>query len=199
MRKVSLVGGTCVKNEVNNMSVAFKEWAVVCEAIGSGRQSIMLRKGGIAEGRDGFAFKHREFFLFPTWFHEQLEKTTLPAGTLLPLQLEGEIEIRYAVTLEWSRLVTDTRRLPALREFHILQDSVIDERFRYDESPGIHVGFVRAFRLASPCRLPMQKNFGGCRSWVDLPALGELELVPALTDEAHSTRSSALMRLLAAD
>lgn len=199
MCKVSLVGGTCVKNEVNNMSVAFKEWAVVCEAIGSGRQSIMLRKGGIAEGRDGFAFKHQEFFLFPTWFHEQLEKTTLPHGTALPPQLEGEIEIRYAVTLEWSRLVTDASRLPALREFHILQDSVIGERFRYDESPGIHVGFVRAFRLASPRRLPMQKNFGGCRSWVDLPAFGELELVPVLTDEAHSTRSRALMRLLAAD
>ena len=93
MRKVSLVGSTCVKNELNNMSVAFKEWAIVCEAIGSGRQSIMLRKGGIAEGRDGFAFKHRGFFLFPTWFHEQLEKTTLPVGTTLPPQLEGEIEI----------------------------------------------------------------------------------------------------------
>ena len=35
MHKVSLAGGTCVKNEVIIMSVAFKEWAVVCEAIGS--------------------------------------------------------------------------------------------------------------------------------------------------------------------
>ena len=192
MRKVSLVGSTCVKNELNNMSVAFKEWAIVCEAIGSGRQSIMLRKGGIAEGRDGFAFKHREFFLFPTWFHEQLEKTTLPHGTTLPTQLEGEIEIHYAVTLEWSRLVTETSHLPALREFHILQDSVIDERFRYDETPGIHVGFVRAFRLASPRRLPMQKNFGGCRSWVDLPGLEDAELMPVISDEEHAARRDAL-------
>jgi hypothetical protein len=174
------------------MSVAFKEWAVVCEAIGSGRQSIMLRKGGIAEGRDGFAFKHREFFLFPTWFHEQLEKTTLPHGTALPTQLEGEIEIHYSVTLEWSRLVTDASRLPALREFHILQDSVIGERFRYDETPGIHVGFVRAFRLASPRRLPMQKNFGGCRSWVDLPGLEDAELMPVISDEEHAARRDAL-------
>ncbi len=196
MRKVSLVGGTCVKNELNNMSVAFKEWVVVCEAIGSGRQSIMLRKGGIAEGRDGFAFKHREFFLFPTWFHEQLKKTTLPAGTLLPPQLESEIEIHYAVTLEWSRLVTDASRLPALREFHILQDSVIDERFLYDESPGIHVGFVRAFRLASPRRFPMQKNFGGCRSWVDLPGLEDAELIPMISDEEHAATRDALEALL---
>ena len=47
------------------MSDAFKEWAVVCEALGDGRQSIILRKGGIAEGREGFAFAHGEFFLFP--------------------------------------------------------------------------------------------------------------------------------------
>ena len=197
MHKVSLVGGTCVKNELTNMSVAFKEWAVVCEAIGSGRQSIMLRKGGIAEGRDGFAFKHREFFLFPTWFHEQLEKTTLQVGTTLPPQLEGEIEIRYAVALEWSRLVTDTARLPALKEFHILHDSVIDERFRYDETLGIHVAFVRGFRLELPHRLSMQKNFGGCRSWLDLPDLGDTRLVPVLTDEEHSGRRSALESALA--
>jgi hypothetical protein len=197
MRKVSLVGRTCVKNELINMSVAFKEWAVVCEAIGSGRQSIMLRKGGIAEGRDAFAFKHREFFLFPTWFHEQLEKTTLPVGTTLPSQLDGEIEIQYAVTLEWSRLVTDASRLPALREFHILHDSVVEERFRYDETPGIHIAFVRGFRLESPCRLPMQKNFGGCRSWVDLPDLEDTRLVPVLTEEEHLARRSALKAALA--
>ena len=56
-------------------SVGFKEWAIVCQALGEGRQSVMLRKGGIAEGRDGFAFRHREFFLFPTFFHEQVGKS----------------------------------------------------------------------------------------------------------------------------
>jgi hypothetical protein len=178
------------------MSVAFKEWAVVCEAIGSGRQSIMLRKGGIAEGRDGFAFKHQEFFLFPTWFHEQLEKTTLPLGTTLPPQLEGEIEIRHAVTLEWSRLVTDASRLPALRPFHIFHDSVIEERFRYDETQGIHVAFVRGFRLESPRCLPMQTNFGGCRSWLDLPELKDIRLMPVITDEEHAARRDSLQALL---
>ena len=48
------------------MSAAFKEWAIVCEALGSGRQSILIRKGGVAEGRSGFAYEHSEFFLFPT-------------------------------------------------------------------------------------------------------------------------------------
>ena len=63
-------------------SIGFKEWALVCEALGTGRQKIILRKGGIAEGRDGFSFQHREFFLFPTFFHEQLERVRFPGATL---------------------------------------------------------------------------------------------------------------------
>jgi hypothetical protein len=43
-------------------SIGFKEWAIVCQALGRGWQSIILRKGGIAEGRDGFSFQHGEFF-----------------------------------------------------------------------------------------------------------------------------------------
>ena len=39
-------------------NVAFKEWAVVCAALASGRQTIILRKGGMEEGRDGFRVEH---------------------------------------------------------------------------------------------------------------------------------------------
>src|SRR5213082_2938121 len=58
-------------------SAGFKEWSLVCDALGRGRQSVILRKGGIAEGRGGFSFRHREFFLFPTFFHEQIAKVGL--------------------------------------------------------------------------------------------------------------------------
>lgn len=178
------------------MNVAFKEWALVCEALGSGRQSVILRKGGIAEGRDGFAFKHGEFFLFPTWFHEQVGKTVLPAGTELPEQLEGVIEIRYAAVLEWSRLVSEKGVLAALRPFHILADSVLEERFHYDEPQGLHVGFVRVFKLNPPHRLEMRPSFGGCRSWVDMPSMHDATLVSVLSDDEHAARRDELARVL---
>lgn len=66
------------------MSIGFKEWALVCGALGRGEQHVLIRKGGIAEGRAGFRFRHDAFFLFPTLFHEQLERTTLAATTPLP-------------------------------------------------------------------------------------------------------------------
>jgi len=178
------------------MSAAFKEWAVVCEALGDGRQSIILRKGGIAEGRAGFAFQHGEFFLFPTWFHEQLTKTTLPAGTRLPDRRDGEIEIRYAASLEWTRLVTNHGLLEALREFHILHDSVVEERFRYDDVEGLHVALVRVFRLDPPQRIAEDKNFGGCRSWIEIPALEDCALVSVLSDEEHARRRARLLEIL---
>ena len=37
------------------ISVAFKEWAVICHRLGAGEQSLLLRKGGIAEEGGVFA------------------------------------------------------------------------------------------------------------------------------------------------
>src|SRR5882757_8221007 len=90
------------------MSIAFKEWTLICDALGLGQQSIILRKGGIAEGRDGFRFKHDDFLLFPTLFHEQVSKLKLPASTRLPVPREkGQIEVRYRLQVEWTRDITD--------------------------------------------------------------------------------------------
>jgi hypothetical protein len=149
-------------------SVGFKEWAIVCEALGSGRQSIILRKGGIAEGRNGFSFQHREFFLFPTFFHEQLERVRFP-GAVLPEPLPNEIEIRYFVKVDEIRLLTDWDEVRALEPLHILKESVVRERFDYEEAPGVHVAFVRVFHLDPIWRFPDAKGYAGCRSWIQLP------------------------------
>ena len=169
---------------------------MVCEAMGDGRQSIILRKGGIAEGKGGFAFQHNEFYLFPTWFHEQLSKTVLPETTCMPPQLEDEVEIRYAVNLEWSQLVTDLEKVRALRSFHVLHESVVDERFHYDGSEGVHVALVRVFRLDPPRRLPMEKKYGGCRSWIAIPDFEEGTMVSVISDEEHGRRRKRLLEIL---
>lgn len=174
------------------MSVAFKEWAVVCGALGEGRQSVLIRKGGIAEGRDGFRFRHEEFYLFPTWFHEQLARTTLPAETIIPEEPTDEVAIEYAVAVEWTGLVTDLAAVQRLRELHVLQDSVVEERFRYDAADGVHLAFVRVFRLEPARRLRLEKKYGGCRSWVELPDLDGVALVSVISDEEHARRRALL-------
>src|ERR1700736_2448390 len=149
-------------------SVGFKEWAVICEALGQGRQSIILRKGGIAEGQQGFSFKHKEFFLFPTWFHEQPKKVR-ELQDEIPEPNDGTVQIRYAAVLEVCRTISSGETAEALAPLHILQSDVIRERFVYDSEPGLRVAFVRVFRLDPNWTFPNEKKYGGCRSWVKLP------------------------------
>src|SRR3954451_2720414 len=127
-------------------SVGFKEWVAVCEALGLGPQSIILRKGGIAEGRAGFSFKHREFFLFPTWFHEQPQKVRENKFEI-PNEDSSTIEVKYGATLDTLCTITSLQKAESLAPMHILQPDVIRERFDYDEAPGLHVAFVRIYRL----------------------------------------------------
>jgi len=179
------------------MSIGFKEWAIVCEALGNGRQSIILRKGGIAEGRDGFRFQHDAFYLFPTWFHEQIAKTKLPPETPLPERTTGQIVIRNFVRAEWTQLVTDFDMALALAPFHLWKKEVVEERFRYHESPEIHVAFLRVYKLSEPWSFPDGPKYGGCRSWVELPGPPpEITLTPVLDDAAHAARAEEIKKII---
>jgi len=179
------------------MSIAFKEWAVICDLLGSGGQSIILRKGGIDEGRDGFSFKHREFLLFPTLFHEQIAKTTLPASTPIPAPSRGEIRIGQFARLEWTATITTLETSIRLQPFHVWTQEVVRERFHYDEAPGLHLAFLRVYRCEPSYAFPEKPKYGGCRSWVDIPPSPEgTKLVPALTDDEHLRCSAALRAAL---
>jgi hypothetical protein len=182
------------------MSIGFKEWTLICDALGQGQQSVILRKGGIAEGRSGFRFKHDEFLLFPTLFHEQVSKLKLPPATPLPAaHPDGQIEVRHRVTVEWTRDVTDWETVRRLAPFHLWQESEIEKRFRQDETPAVSLAFVRAFRLSQPFVFADSPRFGGCRSWVELPELPTaIGSTPALDDTVHRETERQILAALAA-
>lgn len=185
----------------NVSAVAFKEWALVCEALGSGQQSVILRKGGIAEGQKGFGFEHAEFYLFPTWFHGQVEKIRL-ADVTLPEKPPEELTLSYVASLEWSGRIDNKELAHSLSDLHVLDRSVIEERFEYDTGKGslggrgINVAFVRVYRLEPPTTLPMEPRFGGCRSWLELPEIDSGALVSVLSDEEHVRRKEQFFRIL---
>jgi hypothetical protein len=177
-------------------SVGFKEWSLVCEALGCGRQSIILRKGGIAEGRNGFSFRHREFFLFPTWFHEQAEKVR-EIETESAEPNPDRIDIRFFARVEASHLISSLQVVEGLAPLHILQPAVVRERFEYSEAHGLHVALVRMYGLEPTWIIENEKKYGGCRSWVDLPEPPkEFQLHPILSDEEHQKRDDFLRQLL---
>lgn len=180
-------------------SAGFKEWAIVCQALGRGEQSVILRKGGIAEGREGFSFRHKEFFLFPTYFHEQIEKVR-KIDIEFPAQAMDKIEINFFAKIELSYVIKSWEIAQALEPFHILRPEVVRERFDYDRSPGLHIALVRVFRI-EPCWIfANAKSYGGCRSWVKLPKPpATLRFEPALGDGEHGRRRKAIIDLVRAE
>src|ERR1700761_8365307 len=84
----------------DSCAVAFKEWAGVCDALGSGRQSLILRKGGVAEGPDGFRPEHPAFWLYPTFVHEAEQGLRSPTRLGL-VETPGLVELETLVVVEW--------------------------------------------------------------------------------------------------
>jgi hypothetical protein len=152
---------------------AFKEWAIIVDALMRGQQMIILRKGGLIEGPGGFELEQPEFLLFPTLFHQQRESVLPPAQArfdeISPL-LPGAGVVRlecFAKVVDWRRLESLTAA-HALRELHIWRDGVIEKRFDWSRDKHIHVMAVRVFRLAAPVELPIRESYGGCKSWIEL-------------------------------
>jgi len=155
-------------------TIGFKEWQVVCDALASGRQAILLRKGGIHEGRHGFSFAHKSFFLFPTRFHVQGEQVREGAVTPMPeWQVGDPIRITHHAEALWAITLTDWSRVAALEPFHIYSEPTVHDRFDWEgkgmASGSIHLALVRVRQLASPWEFPYEARFGGCRSWIQLP------------------------------
>lgn len=155
--------------------IAFKEWDVVCDALESGRQKLILRKGGIHEGREGFSFAHEEFVLFPTRFHAQGDFVTVPDVETKPEWQPGdEVRITSKVTVTKAITLSTWEEVAALADQHIWTEQTIRDRFFWEgkgmASGSIHVAFVNVTPLPEPIVLEYSKKYGGCRSWVELDA-----------------------------
>ncbi|MEA3147042.1 MAG: hypothetical protein QOG92_1630 [Verrucomicrobiota bacterium] len=182
-----------VQEKLRSGVPAFKEWAIVCASIERGETSLIFRKGGIAEGPKGFRFQHRSFYLFPTYFHEQIERTRL-SGERDLAPVKNELSIAVFVEVEFSIFCRDLKLVQALETLHVLQPSVLEERFHWDKQEGLHVAFLRAFRVSPSWELPLRPSYGGCRSWVTLPEPpSSLTKEPVLTDEEQNRRRSLVV------
>ena len=155
------------------MKTAFKEWAVVIDALGRGEQIIILRKGGIHEGKGGFQMDQADFWLFPTLFHQQGESVNPKAAKRFEL-IAANFPSDNTLQLEYFAAVTDWRKLNdeesalMLKGQHIWKESVIRDRFSWGREHGIFALAVRIYQLPQPIILPMQKEYGGCKSWIEL-------------------------------
>jgi hypothetical protein len=178
------------------MRMAFKEWLIVVDALGRGEQIIILRKGGIGEGRGGFKAEHSRFLLFPTLFHQQRESVVSSAqlrfdeiASSLPAKDCVRIEL-FCELVAWQRL-DSLAAAERLRSQHIWREEVIAQRFDWGNEKNIVALAVRAFRLPDVVELPMLEDYRGCRSWITLAQdISPDGAIPVLSDTGFAQKLS---------
>ena len=184
------------------MRTAFKEWAVVVDALGRGDQILILRKGGIHEGRAGFQVEHPEFLLFPTAYHQQREFVTAPAqqryDQMSPSISPDRLRIEFfGRVIEWQRL-DSLAQVQRLNGQHVWKEEVLAQRLDWGRDKLLFALAVRVFRLPVATELPMLSVYGGCKSWVDLS--NDLETGdsrPVLSDAEFSKKLQQFQTALA--
>jgi hypothetical protein len=183
-------------------STALKEWAVICRALETGKQSLLLRKGGIAEGPGGFYPEHGFFWLYPTQFHQGAEQLA-PSFTPLLNEIQemrtadSQTVIRTFAVVEQVEYLTSIQQALSLNGLHGWTDAVVRQRFDY-KRPGLFLFVLRVFRTAESVVVTETVAMAGCKSWVELPAPISFDhLPPVLTDAAHDQATAEIRRRLA--
>jgi hypothetical protein len=182
--------------------VAFKEWAVIVDALGCGDQIIILRKGGISEGPGGFKMAHPRFLLFPTLFHQQRD-SVLPSAQNRFDQLAtsfpspGKFRLEFFAETAASAKLDSLPDARALSGQHVWRDEVIAERFDWGRDKSIIALAVRVFQLPQPVELPLMPAYAGCKSWVELDRDVPVDNGrPVLSDVAFAAKLDAFRSAL---
>ena len=176
------------------MRTAFKEWAIVVDALGRGEQIVILRKGGISEGRGGFQVDHPKFLLFPTLFHQQRD-AVLPDAQQRYDAIAPHFPAAEKLRIEFVAKVAEWRRVDALadaerlRGQHIWRNEVIADRFEWGRAKNIFAIAVRVLRLPAVIELPMAPAYCGCKSWIELERDVDVHgATPILDDKAFTAK-----------
>lgn len=188
------------------MPIAFKEWAVTVRALAEGEQLLTLRKGGIREPGKHFRLDHDRFFLYPTFDHQRNDLVRASHQPELRRALEegvwadGEppeaalwqdggiaqpdrVRIRAwaEVAAHWT--IADPRTVDALSPFYVWTSDYAEKRLAWKRRHPLHVVLLRTYRIPRPVTVKVKEEFGGCRSFLEIPRDLPFEGTPVLSDD----------------
>lgn len=152
---------------------ALKEWAVICKALEDGKQTILLRKGGILEYRDGFQIKHNVFLLYPTFEHQSIKYIKSSYHNKLDSEYMNTISreknvISIIAKVELVKEVQNPHSLSQIDKYHIWNENFIETRMKYNPNKSMSVLLLRVYRLPENLFVTERKEWTGCKSWIDI-------------------------------
>ena len=151
-------------------------------ALLDGRQTVLLRKGGIHEKR--FAVTASRFLLFPTVAHSHTERVRPEHRDLLAAaaadSTEDQLMLRAGATVIAAVEVRRPEAIDEIESLHIwTAESVRADRLDFRPKHRLTVLVVQTYPLVEPVRLDRSPDYAGCKSWVPLP------VDPAWSEPVH--------------
>ena len=146
---------------------------MVVEALGTGAQILLLRKGGIKDPGGAFRVQHREFLLYPTWEHQE-ESLVRPEfrerfkAAAYPPADSSCVTFRFYAGVGYEAPVKEASRLAGLEKYHVWEPGFFPKRLAYRPEEPMLALVLRVYRLPKPVHLPVEPAYAGCRSWVPL-------------------------------
>lgn len=153
------------------MSTALKEWSAAVHALLDGRQTILLRKGGIHEKR--FTLADSRFLFFPTAVHGHAERIRPEHHDLLEPaaadSTEAQVVVRAGAEVVAAVEVNRPEALEEIAALHIwTAESIQADRLDFRPKHRLTVLVVRAYPLVAPVSIVRGDEHRGCSSWVEL-------------------------------
>ncbi|HSU65836.1 MAG TPA: DUF1802 family protein [Tepidisphaeraceae bacterium] len=182
-----------------SLAIALKEWASVCNALETGRQIILLRKGGIYEAAGEFELENPQFLLFPTYLHQNLNmlKPEAHPGFEAMNAEPGEVRISAAGVVSDIVQLRAREQMDAIEDEHVWASPLIDMRFNYKPQNPLYLMLIRAYRLHEPAIVANTPAYAGCKSWVPLDGpIGTRDATPALDDVRYEARRKRIVELI---
>ncbi len=153
--------------------IALKEWAIVCQALEEGKQTLLLRKDGVVEENGVFRCEHPEFFLYPTFDHgnpENIKPDWRPRLNKLEKEAKDvkHIHVRLYAMAESAAKITDWEVAKRFIPFTVMNDPAVEKLFHEGGWEGLYLIIVRVFSLAVPMDLSKKPAHDASKGWVPL-------------------------------
>ncbi len=186
-----------------NNNKALKEWAVIVKMLTEGKQILVARKGGIVEVDNRFEVQEKEFFLYPTFEHQQID-AILPQyqpdlmDTMNEKPSDRRLSLPGYAVVEDIYKIHDLTKLEALQDYYIWTHDSIAMRFNWNKDRILYLLTLRVYKLPQIHTLPWNDSYSGCTSWVTLAEeLSTTGAKPVLSDEEFGKQAEKIRCTLA--